>query len=990
MSKTQYAKRNMPHTSRITHQVARFILSFVLLMLVPEGYSQTAPIPKSLSIEKGAGITANQTVALSIVAENAEQMFLSGNLVDDEKTLEWISYSPSIQVKLTEPDGTKQVSVRFRNRAQIESLSLTQSIILDRQGPVIQRVGVSDASDPQDVDGIFHAGESVQVTVTEAGSKNYFDGSIRIVSAASGYDSGLNQLTSAGGEYRFLWVTNGLREGEYTISMRLEDELGRVAESSFLVVLDNTPPVAGTLRINNGAAYTNSRLATLNLSFPSDAVSLFVDGNMIDGSLIRKWIPVRERLGVTLTESNGVKEVRVRFRDAADNESPTASSRITLNQRIPEILRLSSFDVDQPTDADGIYRSGQQIVIEVQVADALEGLESQLRLTAATVGYDSGLHALTDEGGGRYRYVWDTQPGGSPLRESDDYQVTLRLSDGVGHVREDNSLVLTLDNTPPQSLRLRVVGGERTASTRIVLNTPAEGASEMRITGDVVDDANTFDWVGYQNPVSLVLLPGDGDKLIEVQLRDRADNVSDTQSVSVFLDTTPPQQIQVTPAVRLTNQRKLRLSVSAEGAEQMFVGGDVQPSDGTFRFIPFSRSLEVELTPADGRKTIVARFRDAVGNESETQTEVTLDQTPPTILSVGSRNRATPSDADGQYRPGTVIELVVTSSEAGLVGNVTIASEGVGYSSGVQPLSDSGGGTYVFVWETVAAGLNLLPGAYHASVELRDAVGNMTTDSKTQIVLDNTPPIAGTLQINKGSLYTASRVIRLSVSFPADAVSVFIDGDVIDGPLTRQWVSAREQLSVTLTASNGKKEVRARFRDAAENESPTTSSRITLNQRVPEILRLTSFDVDQLTDADGIYRSGQQIAIEVQVADALEGLESQLRLTAATVGYDSGLHALTDEGGGRYRYVWDTQPGGSPLRESDDYQVTLRLSDGVGHARDDRSLVLTLDDTAPQNLGLRVVGGERTASTRIVLNTPAEGASEMRITGDVVDDANTF
>ncbi len=997
MSKTQNAIHNTPHTSRITHRVARFILSFALLMLVPEGYSQTAPIPKSLSIEKGAGITSNQTVALSIVAENAEQMFLSGNLVDDDKTLEWISYSPSIQVKLTEPDGTKQVSVRFRNGAQIESLSLTQSIILDRQGPVIQRVGVSDASDPQDVDGIFHAGERLQIAVTEAGSKNYFDGSVQIVSAASGYDSGLNQLTSAGGVYRFLWITDGFNEGEYRISVHLEDQLGRSASTDAFVVLDNTPPIAGTLRINNNAAYTNSRLATLDVSFPSGAVSLFVDGDVIDGPLTRQWISVRNRIGVTLTESNGVKEIRVRLRDAADNEGATTSSRITLNQRVLEILRLASFDNDQPTDADGIYHSGQQIAIEVQVADALEGLKSQLRFTSAKVGYDSGLQALTDEGGGRYRYIWNTQPGGSPLRESDDYQVTLRLSDGVGHARDDRSLVLTLDNTPPQNLRLSVVSGERTASPRIVLNTPADGASEMRIAGDVVDDANTFDWVAYQNPVSLVLLPGDGDKLIEVQLRDRADNVSIPQRVSVFLDTLPPQQLQVTPGVRLTNQRKLRLSLSAEGAEQMFVGGDIQPSDGTFRFIPFPRSLEVELTPSDGRKTVVARFRDTVGNESETSTEVTLDQTPPTIRSVVSRNRATPSDADGQYRPGTVIELVVTSPEAGLVGSVTIASDARGYSSGVQPLSDSGGGTYTFVWETVEKGITpdepgpaLSAGVYQVSVELVDAVGNITTDSKTRIVLDNTPPITGTLQINEGLLYTASRVVQLSLSFPADAVSVFIDGDLIDGLLIRQWVSVREQLSVPLTPSNGKKEVRARFRDAAENESPTTSSRITLNRRVPEILRLTSFDSDQPTDADGIYHSGQQIAIEVQVADVLEGLESQLRFTSAKVGYDSGLQTLTDEGGGRYRYVWNTQPQGDALPESDDYQVTLHLSDGVGNMKEDNALVLTLDNTPPQNLRLSVTGGTRTASGRVLLNLPAEGASEMRITGDIVDDANTF
>ena len=936
-------------------------------------------------------------------------MFLSGDIEDDDNTFEWIPFADSIEVILTEPDGTKDISVRFRNNEQIESLEITRTIILDRLGPVIQRVGVFDASDRQDVDGIFHAGESLQIEVTEAAGKDYFDGTVRIVSTTRGFDSGLNPLTFVDGEYNFLWATDGLSEGEdYIISMRLFDDLGRTAESSATVVLDNTPPAAPSFLISEGASFTNSRVVPLDFSFSSDAVNLFIDGDVIDSPLTRQWIDVRARLSVTLTDSNGLKTVNVRVRDTADNESLDITRQITLSQGELQILEVSAFDFDNPSDADGIYHSGQQIAIEVLVVDALEGLDATIRLTSAKAKYDSQQQTLSDEGEGKYQYVWDT----SGLNESDDYQVSLRLSNGVGSVQEDNSLVFTLDNTPPQNFRLSVVGVSRTASRNVVLNLEAEGASQMRITGDVVAGAFTLDWVDYVPSVSVELVPGDGEKVIEATLRDDALNESVTEKVN--LDTTPPSRLSVrvnktsTPGsgqILRTNETKLSVSIEAFEATQIVVEGNLQPSDVTFQLIPFTREIEVELTPEDGQKTITVRFVDDVGNESIADAEVVLDRTPPEIVSVISRNLADLADADGQYRSGSDIEIVVTGSEIALLGEISLhsvqsetsASDEVEYNSGIQSLTDVGDGTYTFVWKSPI----FLPGTYQVSVELIDAAGNNVEDNKTRIILDDTPPIAPSFLINDGAAFTNSRSVTLShispfdsvtlsLDIPSDAVNLFVDGDVVDGPLIRQWIDVRDSLTVTLTDSNGLKTVTMQLRDAAENQSSSTSRQITLSQGGPKISEVSSFDLDFPTDADGIYHSGQQIVIAALIVDSLEGLDVFVRIASAKVGYDSGEQALTDEGGGRYRYVFDTVT----LQESDDYQVSLRLSNGVGDVRENDLLTLILDNTPPEHLGFSIVNGQatlaQTATEQVVLNLEAVGASQMRITGDVVAGTSTF
>ena len=97
------------------------------------------------------------------------------------------------------------------------------------------------------------------------------------------------------------------------------------------------------------------------------------------------------------------------------------------------------------------------------------------------------------------------------------------------------------------------------SAPQVVLSTPAEGATDMNISGDVVTDANTFHWVAYVSTVPLDLTSGDGEKFIVVAVRDEAGNESATKQVSVFLDTTPPLQSQLTPDQIVAGRSRITL-----------------------------------------------------------------------------------------------------------------------------------------------------------------------------------------------------------------------------------------------------------------------------------------------------------------------------------------------------------------------------------------------------------------------------------------------
>ena len=98
---------------------------------------------------------------------------------------------------------------------------------------------------------------------------------------------------------------------------------------------DTTPPT-GTIIINNGAEYTNNRNVFLTIS-ATDDLSEVVEIKIANSSFYHDWEPYTTSKDWVLPATNGVKTVRIKFKDSAGNETAVG---------IPDTIILDTTSVD--------------------------------------------------------------------------------------------------------------------------------------------------------------------------------------------------------------------------------------------------------------------------------------------------------------------------------------------------------------------------------------------------------------------------------------------------------------------------------------------------------------------------------------------------------------------------------------------------------------------------------------------------------------------
>ena len=221
-----------------------------------------------------------------------------------------------------------------------------------------------------------------------------------------------------------------------------------------------------------------------------------------------------------------------------DSEHGVVSFRpkLVVTHVLPDLINsVDSYDAHNSLDNDDVYHSGQLIAISVAAVNRQQGLEGTIRIQAPTIGYDSGQRALDDEDG-IYEYIWDTTS-----LDAAEYSVTLTLMD-IATKNQDTSqsLIITLDNTPPEGKIVINNQAEYTLNPNASLTITAEGSCTMFISGDVENTLLTFQWIPCASPLSVVLTKGDGEKNVKIKFLDKANNESDEVSDTIKLAQNPP------------------------------------------------------------------------------------------------------------------------------------------------------------------------------------------------------------------------------------------------------------------------------------------------------------------------------------------------------------------------------------------------------------------------------------------------------------------
>ena len=420
-----------------------------------------------------------------------------------------------------------------------------------------------------------------------------------------------------------------LDEGIKTVYVKYADAAGNWMDTpvSDNIRLDKTGPT-GTIVINDGAEFTNSLLVDLTL-FASDvsgvAYMQFTNGG-------NNWSPQEpyntKRAGWDMSKfggstNQGQKAVYARFIDTVGNISAQSTSdSIFYKFQITGKIQISSPRIqDKVKNGDLISVIGnvEPELIETKF-EVMDENEQPLNIDLAKVSYD----VKTGDISGSFN---------AETLTSKSIKLILKVKDKPGNEAEFASNMLIVDNDPPRNIDMSINQGDITNSALIDLTISAADALEMYLAGDVKDQNK---WIPYATSMKINLTDGDGNKNVRIKFRDDMENESGEIRSSIILDTTPPiGSLLINDGDDLSKSFIASLKLSASDtygivAYQLSNDGTKWTDEYPWTSAPNEPikinewDLQLEVyggNSAEGLKTVYVRYKDKVGNWSESFTD---------------------------------------------------------------------------------------------------------------------------------------------------------------------------------------------------------------------------------------------------------------------------------------------------------------------------------------------------------------------------------
>lgn len=277
------------------------------------GLDTKAPQNGSIRIDNSAKYSTdiNKHVLLRLATASAVEMMISNS--EDFKDAKWQPYQFYVQDWVLEgEDGEKKVFAKFRDKAGNESPPVSATILLDRQEPYNIEFAI-DGGKPCTND----ASHKVKLQFKAEGALQMAIGNTPNISnsAWENYKENKN------------WTLEG-RIGQKTLYAKFRDEAGNESKLiSATITLDNEPPNAGTMLINNGRTLTKDSRIMLTFNARNADETLISNTPDFKNAKWENYSPTK----LWYLEGNaGLKKVYVKFRDNCKNESIVVSKEITL------------------------------------------------------------------------------------------------------------------------------------------------------------------------------------------------------------------------------------------------------------------------------------------------------------------------------------------------------------------------------------------------------------------------------------------------------------------------------------------------------------------------------------------------------------------------------------------------------------------------------------------------------------------------------------
>ncbi|EGH8391285.1 Ig-like domain repeat protein [Salmonella enterica] len=518
-------------------------------------------------------------------------------------------------------------------------------------------------------------------------------------------------------------------DGDYTLTVRVEDDAGNVKYSAPLTVTVDTQITIDVIELVNdngipGDNLTNDVRPHFRVTVPGDVneVRLSIDGG-------NTWVRATQgTAGIwdytwPKDVTDGLHTLTVEATDKAGNKTTQ-----TLDFTIDTRLSTPTITMDSRDDTGAI---GDHITSVKRPGFTIGNIDSDAQsvILRITQGGNSQEVTLTQVGG-QWRFTPDADwADGS-------YTLTVEVTDNAGNVRQSTPLIVTVDTqTSITDITLvndhGVPDDNLTNSTRpqFEITVPADVNSvQLSIDGGAnwVSAAQGIEGVwGYTWPTDM----GDGKHTLTVMVTDRAGNTA-TQTLEFFIDTrlsTPTIALDSTddtgtPGDDMTNRTRPTFILQNIDSDVINVTVSVTHNGTTTSFTATQGAGGWSFTPpapwGDGDYTLTVTVEDRAGNtRSSTPLTVTVD----TQIAIDHIELVNDSGVPGD----NVTKHVRPQFQISVPDDVEKVLLSIdGGTTWVTAIKSSTAGIWDYTWPT-----DMPEGQHTLTVEVTDGAGNKMTET---------------------------------------------------------------------------------------------------------------------------------------------------------------------------------------------------------------------------------------------------------------------
>ncbi|EAB2907730.1 Ig-like domain repeat protein [Salmonella enterica subsp. enterica serovar Enteritidis] len=518
-------------------------------------------------------------------------------------------------------------------------------------------------------------------------------------------------------------------DGDYTLTVRVEDDAGNVKYSAPLTVTVDTQITIDVIELVNdngipGDNLTNDVRPHFRVTVPGDVneVRLSIDGG-------NTWVRATQgTAGIwdytwPKDVTDGLHTLTVEATDKAGNKTTQ-----TLDFTIDTRLSTPTITMDSRDDTGAI---GAHITSVKRPGFTIGNIDSDAQsvILRITQGGNSQEVTLTQVGG-QWRFTPDADwADGS-------YTLTVEVTDNAGNVRQSTPLIVTVDTqTSITDITLvndhGVPDDNLTNSTRpqFEITVPADVNSvQLSIDGGAnwVSAAQGIEGVwGYTWPTDM----GDGKHTLTVMVTDRAGNTA-TQTLEFFIDTrlsTPTIALDSTddtgtPGDDMTNRTRPTFILQNIDSDVINVTVSVTHNGTTTSFTATQGAGGWSFTPpapwGDGDYTLTVTVEDRAGNtRPSTPLTVTVD----TQIAIDHIELVNDSGVPGD----NVTKHVRPQFQISVPDDVEKVLLSIdGGTTWVTAIKSSTAGIWDYTWPT-----DMPEGQHTLTVEVTDGAGNKMTET---------------------------------------------------------------------------------------------------------------------------------------------------------------------------------------------------------------------------------------------------------------------